>query len=103
MNEMVRQILVGVVIAAIAGVWVFASTRASVASVDDVRVDVKELEVELKEDIDKIIYKELEMLEERIEEMGYKLKLGKNAIDFLFNIDCFTCGIVQSLPYFVSR
>jgi len=23
------------------------------------------------------------MLEERIEEMGYKLKLGKNAIDFL--------------------
>ena len=54
MNEMVRQILVGVVIAAIAGVWVFASTRASIASVDDVRLGVKELEVELKDDIDKI-------------------------------------------------
>jgi len=34
-------------------------------------------------DIDKIIYKELEMLEDRINEMGYQLKLGKNAIDFL--------------------
>jgi len=54
MNEMARQILVGVIIAAIAGVWVFASTRASVASVEDVRADVKEIEVELKEDIDKI-------------------------------------------------
>jgi len=36
-----------------------------------------------KVDIDKIIYNELEMLEERINEMGYELKLGKNAIDFL--------------------
>lgn len=36
-----------------------------------------------KNDIDKIIYNELESLEERINEMGYKLKLGKNAIDFL--------------------
>jgi len=36
-----------------------------------------------KEDIDIIIYKELESLEERINEMGFELKLGKNAIDFL--------------------
>jgi len=36
-----------------------------------------------REDIDKIIYNELESLEERINEMGYELKLGKNAIDFL--------------------
>ncbi len=36
-----------------------------------------------KDDIDKIIYKELESLEERINEMGFELKLGKNAIDFL--------------------
>jgi ATP-dependent Clp protease ATP-binding subunit ClpC len=36
-----------------------------------------------KKDIDKIIYKELESLEERINEMGYNLKLGKNSIDFL--------------------
>ena len=36
-----------------------------------------------KKDIDKIIYNELEGLEKRINEMGYELKLGKNAIDFL--------------------
>jgi ATP-dependent Clp protease ATP-binding subunit ClpC len=36
-----------------------------------------------KDDIDVIIYKELESLEERINEMGFELKLGKNAIDFL--------------------
>lgn len=36
-----------------------------------------------KEDIDKIIYNELEKLEVRINEMGFELKLGKNAIDFL--------------------
>jgi ATP-dependent Clp protease ATP-binding subunit ClpC len=36
-----------------------------------------------KDDIDVIIYKELESLEERIKEMGFELKLGKNAIDFL--------------------
>ncbi len=36
-----------------------------------------------RKDIDVIIYKELEGLEERINEMGYELKLGKNAIDFL--------------------
>lgn len=36
-----------------------------------------------KSDIDKIIYNELEKLEVRINEMGYQLKLGKNAIDFL--------------------
>jgi ATP-dependent Clp protease ATP-binding subunit ClpC len=36
-----------------------------------------------KEDIDKIIYNELEKLEVRINEMGYKLKLGDNAIKFL--------------------
>jgi ATP-dependent Clp protease ATP-binding subunit ClpC len=36
-----------------------------------------------RNDIDKIIYNELEGLEKRINEMGYELKLGKNAIDFL--------------------
>ena len=36
-----------------------------------------------EEDINKIIYTELESLEERINEMGYELKLGKNAIEFL--------------------
>lgn len=36
-----------------------------------------------KDDIDKIIYNELEKLEVRVNEMGFELKLGKNAIDFL--------------------
>jgi ATP-dependent Clp protease ATP-binding subunit ClpC len=36
-----------------------------------------------EEDINKIIYMELEHLEERINEMGFELKLGKNAIEFL--------------------
>lgn len=36
-----------------------------------------------KVDIHKIIYNELEFLEERINEMGYELKLGKNAIEYL--------------------
>jgi len=35
------------------------------------------------EDINKIIYNELEELEKRVKEMGYNLKLGKNAIDYL--------------------
>lgn len=35
------------------------------------------------EDINKIIYNELEGLEERINEMGYQLKLGDNAIGYL--------------------
>ena len=41
------------VIAAIAGVG-HLSTRASMASVDAVKVEVKELEVELEDDIDQI-------------------------------------------------
>ena len=44
MNEVFRQVLVGVTIAAIAGVWAFASTRASTISVDEVKVEMKELE-----------------------------------------------------------
>ena len=54
MNDIFKQVLIGVTIAAIAGVWAFASTRASIASVEGVRVDVKELEVEIEDDIDKI-------------------------------------------------
>ena len=36
-----------------------------------------------EEDIHKIIYVELEKLEKRVVEMGYKLKVTKDAIDFL--------------------
>ena len=54
MNDIFKQVLIGVTIAAIVGVWAFASTRASIASVEGVRVDVKELEVEIEDDIDKI-------------------------------------------------
>ena len=38
MEDIFKQVLVGVVIAAIAGVWAFASTRASMASVDAVKL-----------------------------------------------------------------
>ena len=38
-----------------------------------------------KEDIGKIIYVELEKLEKRVLEMGYKLKINEDAIDFLVN------------------
>ena len=54
MNDIFKQILIGVTIAAIAGVWAFASTRASIASVISVKTEVKELEVEIEEDIDAI-------------------------------------------------
>ena len=54
MEDIFKQVLVGVVIAAMAGVWAFASTRASMASVDAVKLEVKELEVELEDDIDQI-------------------------------------------------
>jgi len=36
-----------------------------------------------QDDIHKIIYNEIEFLENRVNEMGYGLKLGKNAIEFL--------------------
>ena len=54
MEDIFKQVLVGVVIAAIAGVWAFASTRASTASVNDVKNEVKQLEIELEDDIDQI-------------------------------------------------
>ena len=54
MNDIFKQMLIGVTIAAIAGVWAFASTRASTASVDGVKIEVKELEVEIEKDIEKI-------------------------------------------------
>ena len=54
MDDVFKQVLVGVLIAAIAGVWAFASTRASTASVDDVKLEVRQLEQELDEDIKEI-------------------------------------------------
>tara|TARA_Y100000004_G_C8819230_1_gene371150 strand:+ start:74 stop:337 length:264 start_codon:yes stop_codon:yes gene_type:complete len=54
MEDVLKQILVGVVIAAIAGVWAFASTRASMAAVTAVEEDVKALEIELEEDVERI-------------------------------------------------
>ena len=54
MSDIFKQILIGVTIAAIAGVWAFASTRASIASVDDVKIEFKEFEDEIEEDIDNI-------------------------------------------------
>ena len=54
MNDVLRQILVGVTIAAIAGVWAFASTRASTVSVDEVKVEIKELEISVDRKFEKI-------------------------------------------------
>tara|TARA_Y100000996_G_scaffold394142_1_gene358237 strand:+ start:38 stop:304 length:267 start_codon:yes stop_codon:yes gene_type:complete len=54
MEDIFKQVLVGVIIAAVAGVWAFASTRASMASVAAVEVELKELEIELEDDIDNI-------------------------------------------------
>ena len=51
MEDIFKQVLVGVIIAAVAGVWAFASTRASIAAVE---VELKELEIELEDDIDNI-------------------------------------------------
>jgi len=52
MVDIFKQILIGVTIAAIAGVWAFASTRASTASVDNVRLEIKEFEAEIDQDIE---------------------------------------------------
>ena len=49
---MFKQISVGVIIAAIGGVWVFATTRASTADVDVVKQDVRQLEDALESDLD---------------------------------------------------
>tara|TARA_Y100000817_G_scaffold137097_1_gene107487 strand:- start:2566 stop:2829 length:264 start_codon:yes stop_codon:yes gene_type:complete len=54
MEDIFKQVLVGVLIAAIAGVWAFAATRASTASVISVSEELKALEVELETDIDNI-------------------------------------------------
>ena len=54
MEDVFRQVLVGVLISAIGGLWLFASTRASEASVANVRGEVKELEAKLEEDVERI-------------------------------------------------
>jgi hypothetical protein len=55
MDDIFKQVLGGVLIVAIGGVWAFASTRASMASVNGVKSEIKELEVELGDDIDRIV------------------------------------------------
>lgn len=54
MDDVFRQVLVGVLITAIAGVWAFASTRASTTTVDLVRVEVRELEEDVDRDLETI-------------------------------------------------
>jgi len=53
MQDVVRQVLVGILISAIGGVWLFAATRASNASVNIVREELKELEVQLEGDVER--------------------------------------------------
>lgn len=54
MDDMFRQVSVGVIIAAIGGLWVFATTRASMADVNAVKNDVRQLEYALEGDIDEM-------------------------------------------------
>tara|TARA_R110000868_G_scaffold16081_9_gene72861 strand:- start:5970 stop:6233 length:264 start_codon:yes stop_codon:yes gene_type:complete len=54
MDDVFRQVSVGVLISAMCGLWVFAATRASTASVSVVRDEVKNLESKLDEDINRI-------------------------------------------------
>jgi len=54
MDDMFKQISVGVIIAAIGGVWVFATTRASIADVNELEDDVRIMGNKLEEDIDQI-------------------------------------------------
>jgi len=54
MEDVFRQVSVGVLISAMCGLWVFAATRASSESVNDVREEVKHLENKFDEDIDRI-------------------------------------------------
>jgi len=54
MNEIVRQVLIGVSIAAIAGSWAFASTRASIDSVTSVEFEIKELEMSVERKFERI-------------------------------------------------
>lgn len=65
MNEIVRQVLIGVSIAAIAGSWAFASTRASIDSVAAVEVEVKELEMSVERKFE-IIGTDLDELQDSI-------------------------------------
>ena len=65
MNEIVRQVLIGVSIAAIAGSWAFASTRASIDTVAAVEIEVKELEMSVERKYE-IIGTDLDELQDSI-------------------------------------
>ena len=65
MNEIVRQVLIGVSIAAIAGSWAFASTRASIDTVAAVEIEVKELEMSVERKYE-IIGTDLDELQDTI-------------------------------------
>ncbi len=65
MNEIVRQVLIGVSIAAIAGSQAFASTRASIDSVAAVETEVKELEMSVERKFE-IIETDLDELQNSI-------------------------------------
>ena len=65
MNEIVRQVLIGVSIAAIAGSWAFASTRASIDTVAAVEIEVKELEISVERKYE-IIGTDLDELQDSI-------------------------------------
>ena len=50
-NGIVRQVLVGVVTAAVIGVWAFASTRASSHDLERVEIESKSADASLNKDV----------------------------------------------------
>lgn len=50
-NGILRQIVIGLTIAAILGSWAYASTRASSEELDEVELELKAVDLELKNDL----------------------------------------------------
>ena len=50
-NGILRQVIIGIVTAAVVGVWVFASTRASSEDLNQVEIELKAVDLELKTDL----------------------------------------------------
>ena len=50
-NSVLKQIIIGVAISAVLGVWAFASTRASYADLKEVETELKAADLEFKAEI----------------------------------------------------
>jgi hypothetical protein len=50
-NGLLKQIIIGTVTAALVGVWVFASTRASSEDLNQVEIELKAVDLGIKNDL----------------------------------------------------